>query len=628
MSLISFFKKKRIVEKQEERKESFETIKDENIKNENYFCCPKCRQRILISLNPNNFSLSYICQKNHKESNIKYNNFYNENYIYKQLDFLCQQCKQKLNYNNILSCNICHIQLCSKCILKHINEYSHTNFGIINNSLNKCSKHNIDISLYCKTCKNNLCAFCMQKGENKNEHNEHDIINFSDLIPDEKKMENNSNKLDDKIKKNISIIDKLNDWKKDILSLVDDIMENLNCEIMIYKMIIKNFNWKFLDYINYLNYNEVLSNYEKNNSKLENFMNSKSLKEETNILNDYLFEKFEINEEVKKENNTFSIINENDNNGKEINNADEKQKIKDINDIFENYNNEVNLNIYEILNNGNALLCGNKNIYSCSLDNNELKKIYEFKDKENDKNEFINLLKNDNDNDNNIIFKNIIKLKKSLSNKYNNYNILLWKIENDLKKDNILNLINNKKKEDEENENKNHRIKEEKNENKKNEESKKCDNQSINNYGNNSERNNLNQPNNNNIDNNNESNGSLLINDTNNYKNNSNININNIFKNSTYDSNNIFNNNYNSTSNNFRNKEDDDDEEEEEEEEEKEEEDEEKEEEEEEDEYVYISSTGTKYHGYPTCGRMSSSTEVSIKRAEAMGLEPCRKCYY
>jgi len=587
MSFISFFKKKKSVEKKEERIESFETVKDDNIKTENYFCCSKCRQRILISLNPINFSLSYSCQNNHKESNIKYNKFYNENHINKQPELLCQQCKQeKLNYNNILSCNTCHIQLCANCILNHKFLYSHTNFGIIDNSLNKCSKHNIDISQYCKTCKNNLCVFCLQKGENKNEHNEHEIINFSDLIPDEKEMEINCNKLDDKIKKNLSIIDKLNNWKKEILSLVDDIIENINCEIMIYKMIIKNFNWKYLDYMNYLNYNEVLSNFEKNNLKLENFMNSKTLIEETNILNDYLFEKFE-NKELKKENkvkNIFSIINDNnDNSEKEINNMDdEKQKLKDINDIFENNNNEVNVNISEILSNGNALLCGSKYIYSCSLDNNELKEIHEFKDKEKDKNPFINLM-----NDNEIIFKNIINLKRSLSGKYNNYNILLWKIDNDLKKDKLLNLINDK--------------------NEENKEDKKCENENINNNNdNNSERNNLIQSNNNNnISISNESNRCLLINDISNYGNNSNniSNNNSVFnnRNSTYYS----NTNYNSYSNIFGNRR----------------------EEEEEEEYVYISATGKKYHGRPTCGRMKSSTRVTIKRAEAMGLGPCRKCY-
>ena len=587
MSFISFFKKKRIEGNKEEKKESFETIKDENIKNENYFCCSKCRQRILISLNPTNFSLSYNCQNNHKESNIKYNKFYSENYINKQLELLCQQCKQeKLNYNNILSCNTCHIQLCANCILKHKFVYSHTNFGIIDNSLNKCSKHNIDISQYCKTCKKNLCVFCLKKGENKNEHNEHDIINFSDLIPDKKEMENNSIKLDDKIKKNLSVIDKLNNWKKNILSLVDDIIENLNCEIMIYKMIIKNFNWKYLDYMNYLNYNEALSNLEKNNLKLENFMNSKTLREETYVLTDYLFEKLEINKEIKKENkakNIFSIINENNNNENEINNMDERQKLKDSNDIFENNsinNNEDNINISEILSSGNAILCGNKYIYSCSLDNNELKEIHEFKDKENDKKEFINLFMNDNE-----IFKNIINLKRSLSSKYNNYNILLWKIENDLKKEKLLNLINNKE-----------------NENKKDEESKKSENQSINNSVNdNSERNNLSQSYNNNISN--ESNGCLLINDINNNENNIFNNRNtstNLFQNSNYNSSNISNTNYISYSNIYDNKE---------------------------EEYVYISATGKKYHGRPTCGRMKSSTRVSLKRAEAMGLGPCLKCY-
>ena len=45
------------------------------------------------------------------------------------------------------------------------------------------------------------------------------------------------------------------------------------------------------------------------------------------------------------------------------------------------------------------------------------------------------------------------------------------------------------------------------------------------------------------------------------------------------------------------------------------------------DEYVYISRTGSKYHGSPQCGRMRTSTMVSIKEAESLGLEPCMKCY-
>ena len=54
---------------------------------------------------------------------------------------------------------------------------------------------------------------------------------------------------------------------------------------------------------------------------------------------------------------------------------------------------------------------------------------------------------------------------------------------------------------------------------------------------------------------------------------------------------------------------------------------EEEEEEEENSEYVYISRTGSKYHGSPQCGRMKVSTCVSLREAESLGLEPCMKCY-
>ena len=40
--------------------------------NNNNFCCPKCNKGIYISLDPTNFSVSYKCQNNHEESNIKF----------------------------------------------------------------------------------------------------------------------------------------------------------------------------------------------------------------------------------------------------------------------------------------------------------------------------------------------------------------------------------------------------------------------------------------------------------------------------------------------------------------------------------------------------------------------------
>jgi len=45
------------------------------------------------------------------------------------------------------------------------------------------------------------------------------------------------------------------------------------------------------------------------------------------------------------------------------------------------------------------------------------------------------------------------------------------------------------------------------------------------------------------------------------------------------------------------------------------------------EEYVYVSKTGSKYHGRPQCGRMKSSTKMTLSRAKSLGLGPCMKCY-
>ena len=44
---------------------------------------------------------------------------------------------------------------------------------------------------------------------------------------------------------------------------------------------------------------------------------------------------------------------------------------------------------------------------------------------------------------------------------------------------------------------------------------------------------------------------------------------------------------------------------------------------------VWIPASGSKYHNKPSCGRMNPSTakQISKSEAEAMGYEPCKKCY-
>lgn len=42
---------------------------------------------------------------------------------------------------------------------------------------------------------------------------------------------------------------------------------------------------------------------------------------------------------------------------------------------------------------------------------------------------------------------------------------------------------------------------------------------------------------------------------------------------------------------------------------------------------VWVTATGSKYHGRPNCGNTKSASQVPISRAIAMGLEPCKRCY-
>ena len=81
-NLISLFKKTEAILTNKRKINQIKEI--DNILNDNsHFCCPRCKEQILITFNPNNFSVSYNCINNHKETNLDYNIFYNERYIKK-----------------------------------------------------------------------------------------------------------------------------------------------------------------------------------------------------------------------------------------------------------------------------------------------------------------------------------------------------------------------------------------------------------------------------------------------------------------------------------------------------------------------------------------------------------------
>jgi len=545
--------------------------------NNNYFCCPKCNKGLYISLDPTSFLVSYKCQNNHRESNIKYNNFYNDTYI-KQTKYLCQQCKkEKTN----ISCDICHIQVCNKCISEHNSLYSHKNFSFIEHSNKKCFEHNNNITQYCDTCGINLCLLCIQDDGNNSKHKDHKIIEY--LIPNDNEIENYEKFI---ANKNMPIINKLYKWKENMSSLVDNIIENLNCEIMIGKLIFNNFKFNYLDINNYSNYKNVLFNSDKINLTLKKFMNSKTFKEETNILTNYFFGKNIKNKSFNKSKDSFLFINE-DENKNYINNFNNSRDFSNISNISKHSENNDIYYIKENLNefilskenriNGNPLLVKNKYIYICNLEKNEISKIDIYKNNENNENGNGILFDNHK-----LIFQNIINLKNSLSKKMN-YNILLWNDKSDLTK--LLNLLNDKKIENKNNKKSANKINIGKN--KIIEENKNYDSDNISN---------------NNSD---ESLNSLLNKENSNLKN-SNPSLFNtgIRNNKLWDKSYI---NFNRSEpineieiDNGRDKVGD----------------------------VYISNTGKKYHSKSTCRKMKLSIKVNVKEAEKLGKTQCTLCKF
>ena len=210
--------------------------------------CPQCGDSIKIKIKDYKLTL-YDCQNGHKIDNILLDEFEKTQNI-NDSNIICNNCKYKnksnTNNNIFYKCRLCKMNLCPFC--KSIHNQMHT---IINYDKKNyiCGIHNENFYSYCKTCKRNICMSCTY------DHNEHEIIYFSDLIINKDEIKIKINEL----RKDIDIF---NNNIKEIINILNKVMETMEKYFKISNDIISNIENKNINYEILNNVDEIINNNE------------------------------------------------------------------------------------------------------------------------------------------------------------------------------------------------------------------------------------------------------------------------------------------------------------------------------------------------------------------------------
>ena len=176
-----------------------------------YVICPICKESAILDEKDYKLII-YGCQNEHVTKNILINNFTECQKIdYSKI--ICNNCN-KNNLNNTYNkefyiCDICKINLCPICKLKHDNNHKIIKYK---NKEYKCNKHNEKYISYCNKCKRNICMIC------ENNHNNHERISLGKLIIEDDKIKKRMEEMKEEINIfNNNIKEKINKLNKNFL---------------------------------------------------------------------------------------------------------------------------------------------------------------------------------------------------------------------------------------------------------------------------------------------------------------------------------------------------------------------------------------------------------------------------
>jgi len=238
-----------IVNEDETPKHKKEIIKSNNV------ICPECGEISEIKIEDYRFTI-FGCSNNHNTSNLTFEKL-EENQLIDISKILCDNCKLQTKsevYNKIFyRCNICKMNLCPLCKLKHNETQKDHNVIKYDEKDFICSEHNKKFTCYCKNCNMNLCSDCLGG------HQKNDIISYVNIIND-KELNIDALKVNlEKIKKNI--IEIKNKWEQFSVKFKQN-MDFFQKFYKFYENILKNYNSKnqnfvLLNNINYLKDNNI-----------------------------------------------------------------------------------------------------------------------------------------------------------------------------------------------------------------------------------------------------------------------------------------------------------------------------------------------------------------------------------
>ena len=288
-----------------------ENAKEQTFVKSKDIICPECHQPCIIK--SNNYKLSLLgCIQNHK-TNLKIKDFLGTQNI-NISNIICEKCKIKDKSNSpnneFYKCLTCNKNLCLLCKSVHQSEHNIINYDHINYI---CEKHYEQYIGYCINCNKNICFSC------EDEHTGHKIKSLNELKPN---IDDIKNKISE-MKKEIDIF---TNGLKQIISQLNELIDNINIYYEINNNILNNYEKKKRNYQMLQNINQI------NNSNNKIFNNLKNINEMNNIKD--------------KLNNIMDLYNNinSDNNDVEDEIIDSDKEDKLINNVNNNISYNINNN--------------------------------------------------------------------------------------------------------------------------------------------------------------------------------------------------------------------------------------------------------------------------------------------